>query len=278
MRVVCIAAECEPWAKTGGLGDVVDALARAVGATGRPPTRSRRARRRRTAESRACRSRRCGWAPGRSWPSARPSPICPGTWSRPSTSSCPGTAAWPSRTGPRPGRWRCRIHWPRAGPREVTLGRVRRSRLPRPAHRPSARLRPRGLLRRCSRRLRRQRLAVRAAVPRRDRGSAGRRAAGRRAAPPRLAGHAGRGAARLRLPGRSADLAGRGHGHDPQPGLPGLADRDRPRACSSRTNWRRPCRPTPTGCCCFARGSSGPSWSTPSAPATRRRSFGRPSA
>lgn len=37
MRVVCIAAECEPWAKTGGLGDVVDALARAVGATGRTP-------------------------------------------------------------------------------------------------------------------------------------------------------------------------------------------------------------------------------------------------
>ncbi|MFI5258201.1 MAG: glycogen synthase [Candidatus Limnocylindrales bacterium] len=34
MRVVTIAAECEPWAKTGGLGDVVDALARAVGATG----------------------------------------------------------------------------------------------------------------------------------------------------------------------------------------------------------------------------------------------------
>jgi starch synthase len=43
MRVVYIAAECEPWAKTGGLGDVVDALARAVGtprasgsAAGRP--------------------------------------------------------------------------------------------------------------------------------------------------------------------------------------------------------------------------------------------------
>jgi len=31
MRVVCISAECEPWAKTGGLGDVVDALARALG-------------------------------------------------------------------------------------------------------------------------------------------------------------------------------------------------------------------------------------------------------
>jgi starch synthase len=34
MRAVFIAAECEPWAKTGGLGDVVDALARALGATG----------------------------------------------------------------------------------------------------------------------------------------------------------------------------------------------------------------------------------------------------
>jgi starch synthase len=32
MRVAFISAECEPWAKTGGLGDVVDALARALGA------------------------------------------------------------------------------------------------------------------------------------------------------------------------------------------------------------------------------------------------------
>jgi len=31
VRVAFIAAECEPWAKTGGLGDVVDALARALG-------------------------------------------------------------------------------------------------------------------------------------------------------------------------------------------------------------------------------------------------------
>jgi starch synthase len=31
MRVTLIAAECEPWAKTGGLADVVDALARALG-------------------------------------------------------------------------------------------------------------------------------------------------------------------------------------------------------------------------------------------------------
>ena len=31
LRVAFIAAECEPWAKTGGLADVVDALARAIG-------------------------------------------------------------------------------------------------------------------------------------------------------------------------------------------------------------------------------------------------------
>jgi starch synthase len=31
MRVVMLSAECEPWAKTGGLADVVDALARALG-------------------------------------------------------------------------------------------------------------------------------------------------------------------------------------------------------------------------------------------------------
>jgi starch synthase len=39
LRVAFIAAECEPWAKTGGLGDVVDALARAlrdVQTAGRP--------------------------------------------------------------------------------------------------------------------------------------------------------------------------------------------------------------------------------------------------
>ncbi len=40
MRVVCISAECEPWAKTGGLGDVVDALARAVAAIGEPEATS----------------------------------------------------------------------------------------------------------------------------------------------------------------------------------------------------------------------------------------------
>jgi len=36
MRVAFLAAECEPWAKTGGLADVVDALARALGAIDAP--------------------------------------------------------------------------------------------------------------------------------------------------------------------------------------------------------------------------------------------------
>ena len=31
LRIAMIAAECEPWAKTGGLGDVVDALSRSLG-------------------------------------------------------------------------------------------------------------------------------------------------------------------------------------------------------------------------------------------------------
>ena len=34
LRVVFLAAECEPWAKTGGLADVTDALARALGRLG----------------------------------------------------------------------------------------------------------------------------------------------------------------------------------------------------------------------------------------------------
>ncbi len=36
MRVAFLASECEPWAKTGGLADVVDALARALGRIGGP--------------------------------------------------------------------------------------------------------------------------------------------------------------------------------------------------------------------------------------------------
>ena len=31
MKIAMIASECEPWAKTGGLADVVDALSRALG-------------------------------------------------------------------------------------------------------------------------------------------------------------------------------------------------------------------------------------------------------
>ena len=40
MRVAMLSSECEPWAKTGGLADVVDALARALGGTGRCRGRS----------------------------------------------------------------------------------------------------------------------------------------------------------------------------------------------------------------------------------------------
>ncbi|MBA3797274.1 MAG: glycogen/starch synthase, partial [Chloroflexi bacterium] len=34
MRIAMVASECEPYAKTGGLADVVDALARALGQLG----------------------------------------------------------------------------------------------------------------------------------------------------------------------------------------------------------------------------------------------------
>ncbi|MGZ3588623.1 MAG: glycogen/starch synthase, partial [Candidatus Limnocylindrales bacterium] len=34
MRIAMLASECEPYAKTGGLADVVDALARALGRRG----------------------------------------------------------------------------------------------------------------------------------------------------------------------------------------------------------------------------------------------------
>src|SRR5215471_5913906 len=34
MRIAMIASECEPYAKTGGLADVVDALSRALGQAG----------------------------------------------------------------------------------------------------------------------------------------------------------------------------------------------------------------------------------------------------
>ncbi len=42
IRVALLAAECEPWAKTGGLADVVDALARALGPAARGGRRAPR--------------------------------------------------------------------------------------------------------------------------------------------------------------------------------------------------------------------------------------------
>ena len=196
MRVVCIAAECEPWAKTGGLGDVVDALARAVGAAGRPAGRRAAAARaggrkpHRVPQSQVWMGTgaRHGRRQGRGR-SARPRRAAGGRL------PAAGTAAWPFRTErPRP----LAVPDPLAesGTTEVTLvefeDRGYRVRL---IDHPPAFDRD-GLLRRRRRRLRRQRLALRAAVPGRHRGPARRRAAGRRAASPRLAGHAGGGAAR----------------------------------------------------------------------------------
>ncbi len=77
--------------------------------------------------------------------------------------------------------------------------RIRGSGLSRPAHIPPARLRSRRVLRRRERRLSRQRLAIRTALPGRDRGAARGRAPGRRPASARLAGDAGGVVARLRL-------------------------------------------------------------------------------
>ena len=134
MRVAFIAAECEPWAKTGGLGDVVDALARALGQL------------------------RSG-----------------GDLDGPSTSTCRATGRWrPGRASPRR---------PLRVPDPTVADRRRRSRpdrhrsrrLPAPAHRPPAGLRPRRLLRRRQRRLPRQCLALRAPLPGRAGGHPARR-------------------------------------------------------------------------------------------------------
>jgi glycogen synthase len=127
MRVVCIAAECEPWAKTGGLGDVVDALARAVGATGKVADEMDAAATagggEGNAETQASGAAIAGLdghrrGDGRGQGSRQ---ICPGTSSRRWTSSCPAIAALPSRTEPRADLWRYQIRLAEDGTTEVTL-------------------------------------------------------------------------------------------------------------------------------------------------------------
>ena len=262
MRVVCISAECEPWAKTGGLGDVVDALARAVASVGR---------RRSQAASTVVQSQVwigtggvMGQAPGG----------VSGLVER------PVDVFLPLYRGVVGSGWDATVK-PLSVPDPLGAGRrdrgqarrVRGSRLPRPPDRPPAGVRSRGLLRRRRRRLSRQRLALRPAVPRRARGAAGRRPAAGRAPPPRLAVDAGGADARHRLRRLPADLTTRRSWSRSTTSPTRAGCR-----ASSWPAWPRPTKsaswsgPTPTGSCCCARGSSGRSWSTPSAPATPRRS------
>ena len=163
-----IAAECEPWAKTGGLADVVDALARALG----------RARRRRASTAR------------RRVPAALPR-----------RAGAPDASA---RTHARRSRTRGRG---RARPR-CTILDVASRRLSAAPRRPPAGVRPRRAVRHADRRPPGQRLAVRAvcAAPRSRR--CGPTSAPLDVHPhPRLARRAGAVSARRllsRRPGRSA--------------------------------------------------------------------------
>ena len=137
--------------------------------------------------------------------------------------------------------------------------------------RPSGRLRSRRLLRRCRRRLRRQRLALRAVLPGGARGAAGRRAAARRPPPPRLAHRAGGHLPRRALRGRPDRRPGGDPDDPPQPRLPRLDAAQR--ACRSSA-----CAPgdgvvpaDADGIDLLPPGSSGPSSSTRSRPASRPR-------
>ena len=127
MRVAFLAAECEPWAKTGGLADVVDALARALGQLG--ATRS-----------------------------TRPVDVF-----LPRYRGVPVPAGRRADAGPR----RAGSASPRRATTAVTVLDVAGRRLPAAPGRPPGGLRPRRVLRRRDGRLPRQRLAVRAVLPRR---------------------------------------------------------------------------------------------------------------
>ena len=151
MRVVCISAECEPWAKTGGLGDVVDALARAVGAIGEVGQARRAPRSEFGRAEHVVRSRRSGSAPGGVMGRGTGGVDGPRRATRGRLpAAVPGHAR--ARRARRALRWPCPTRWrPRhhGGPPR----RVRGARLSRPPDRPPAGLRSRRLLRRRRRRL-----------------------------------------------------------------------------------------------------------------------------
>ncbi len=193
-------------------------------------------------------------------------------------------AALPDRAGTRPGGGPGRDRRPRPGPEGADRhlgcdGRGRRGeRVSLAPHRLPARVRPRGAVRRCRRRLPGQRLAVRAVLPGGARGDPDGRAAGRRAAPARLAHGSGGRVPRRAIRGRPD----RGAGGDPpdaaQPRLPRLGaagPSPRARAAPGR---RGPPRRTPMGSTSSRRGSSAPSCRTrsrrPSPPRRSRRRSG----
>ena len=193
LRVAFLAAECEPWAKTGGLADVVDALARALGAAA---------------------GRRVETPVDVFLPRYRAVPVprracCGETAIRVPGSAGAGRAPATSRSSTSPADgYRLRlVDHPAAFDRD-------------------------GLLRRRGRRLRRQRLAVRAVLPGRARGAARGRPARRRPPPARLAHRAGGDLPRRALRGRPDHRRGRDPADAPQPRLPRL-DAARPRSASS---------------------------------------------
>ena len=150
-----------------------------------------------------------------------------------------------------------RVPDPRAPSGSSTGDRHRRPgrRLPAAPRRPPGRLRSRGLLRRRRRRLRGQRVALRAVLPGRPGGAPRRRPPGRRPPPPRLAhGPGARSTATIRyaddpIVGGAADPA-----DPPQPRLPRL---DAAGPASASSAWRRATassRRTPTGSTCCSPG------------------------
>ena len=183
-------------------------------------------------------------------------------------------AALPERAGPtrhpsvdrrgRPGS--ARVRRGHAGPRAHHRG----GRLSASPRRPPAGVRSVRVLRPSGRRV-----AIRDVRPGRARSAAGRcrrrRAAGRHPERPRLAFEPGAPRPGRPAAGGSGDRPSCGHAHDPQPRLPRLDPRRRPRASSDSGPATGSSRRGRSGSTCCGMRSSEPSSSTRSAPASRPR-------